>query len=96
MEEQQLLATSVDGRTVLMYASRCRDQMSVLSVTHACKRFLHPSKVSCSHSTYRRSFFWELQNTNDDPSKSSYSIHMHVDHAWSLDRGASVWGDDRL
>lgn len=49
VEEQQLLATSVAGRTILMYAARCTDQMGVLCVTHACRKFLQPSKVSCSH-----------------------------------------------
>eukprot|EP00903_Cladosiphon_okamuranus_P012420 g11638.t1 len=45
VEEQQLLATSVDGRSILMYATRCTGQMGVLSVTHACERFLHPYKL---------------------------------------------------
>eukprot|EP00752_Nemacystus_decipiens_P002733 g2552.t1 len=45
IEEQQLLATSIDGRTVLMYAARCKDHMGMLAVTHSCRRFLQPSKM---------------------------------------------------
>ncbi len=44
--EEQLQKTSGDGRTVLMHGALCGDQMGVLAVTHACKRFLPPYKVS--------------------------------------------------
>ncbi|CAM9344227.1 unnamed protein product [Ectocarpus sp. 12 AP-2014] len=43
--EDQLLASSADDRTILMHAARCGDQMGVLSVSHACQRFIMPSRL---------------------------------------------------
>ncbi|CBJ31228.1 expressed unknown protein [Ectocarpus siliculosus] len=43
--EEQLLASSADDRTILMHAARCGDQMGALSVSHACQRFIMPSRL---------------------------------------------------
>ncbi|CAN0111989.1 unnamed protein product, partial [Ectocarpus fasciculatus] len=43
--EEQLLESSADDRTILMHAARCGDQMGVLSVSHACQRFITPSRL---------------------------------------------------
>ncbi|CAM9707811.1 unnamed protein product, partial [Ectocarpus sp. 12 AP-2014] len=43
--EDQLIASSADDRTILMHATRCGDQMGVLCVSHACQRFIRPSRL---------------------------------------------------